>query len=114
MLKVGGVILSFFQLVLAVSFKLIPDAINKGLKVSKVFLKENLEVRLCNQSGALMPLLMLGPSGIDTAIKKCGGKSSIIHSCSVEGFEIILRLLTKVVVIYVRFSGISLQGFSFK
>lgn len=43
MLKVRGVVLSLFQLVLGVHFKLTLNAIDKSLGVSKVFLEEGLK-----------------------------------------------------------------------
>ena len=44
MLKVGDIVLSFFQLVLGIFFKLAPNAIDKGLEVSRIFLEESLKL----------------------------------------------------------------------
>ena len=79
MLKVGGVVLSLFQLVLGVLFKLAPDTIDKGLEVSKVFSKKVLELRPPNWSGAFMAALVLGQSEADGATEKSGGKGGTIH-----------------------------------
>ena len=78
-MKVGGVNSSFFQLALGVSFKLTLDAINKSLKVPKVFLEEGFEVRPHDGSCAFMAMLMLSPSRADGATKIWGSKWDIIH-----------------------------------
>ena len=59
MLKVEGVISTFFQLIFEVSSKLILNAINKNLEVSKVFLEESFEVRLYNKSDIFVAVFML-------------------------------------------------------
>ena len=82
MLKVGGVVSSFFQLVLGVPSKLAPDAINKGLGVPEIFLEEVLELRPHDRSGALIAALVLGPSEADGATKEGGGKRGTIHPYS--------------------------------
>ena len=64
-----SVVLSFFLLILKVSFKLAPDAINKNLGVLKVFLERSFKFWLCNWSGALVAALLLGPSETDSATK---------------------------------------------
>ena len=70
----GGVILSFFQLILRVPFKLALDAIDKGLGVSKVFFKDSLELWPCDWNGTLVTALVLGPSKADGTAKEYGGK----------------------------------------
>ena len=79
MLKVGSVISSLFQLVLGVPSKLTLDAINKGLKVSEVFLEEGFELWLCNWGGALVAAFVMGSSEADGAAEEGGGKWDIIH-----------------------------------
>ena len=110
MLKVGGVVLSLFQLVLGVPSKLAPDAINKSLVVPEVFSKEVFELRQRDRSGVFMAALVLGPSEADGSTEEYGGKGGTIYLCGAWGFEIILTLLTKVLAIHVRFSGIGLRG----
>ena len=58
-MKVGGVISSFFQLVLGVPSKLILDIIDKGLEISKVFLKENLTIKSHNRIDAFVAAFIL-------------------------------------------------------
>ena len=77
----GGVISNIFQFVLGVPSKLTLDAINKGLGVSEVFLEESFGIRLHDWSGAVMAVLVLGPSEANNITKKCGGKEGIIYSC---------------------------------
>ena len=76
-----SVVSSLFQLILGVPFKLAPDAINKSLRVSKVFLKESFKLRLRDWSDALMAMLVLGSSEANSATKKSDGKQSIIYPC---------------------------------
>ena len=110
MLKVGGVVLSLFQLILGVPSKLAPNTIDKGLEVPKVLLEEVLELRPRDRSGAFVAALMLGSSEADGGTEEGGGEGGTIHFCGAWGLEIIFTLLTKVVAIYVRFSGIGLRG----
>ena len=56
----------------------------------------------------------VSPSEADSATEKCGGKRGTIYLCGAWSFEIILTLLTKVVAIHVRFSGIGLRDSSLK
>ena len=81
MLKVEGVVLSLFQLVLEVPSKLAPDTIDKGLEVPKVLLEEVLELRPRNRSGAFVAALVLGPSEANGATEESGGKGDTIHPC---------------------------------
>ena len=74
MLKMGGVISRFFQLVLGVFFKLVLNAINKYLKVLEVFLEKGFEFWPRDWSNAFVAALVLGLSEIDGATKECGGK----------------------------------------
>ena len=108
MLKVGGIVSSFFQLVLGISSKLASHAIDKGLGVFEVLSEEVLELRPRDYSGAFVAALVLGPSEANGATEKCGGEKGTIHPYSALGFEIILTLLTKLVAIHVRFSEIDL------
>ena len=71
--------MSLFQLILGIFFKLTSDAIDKDLKVPKVFSEENLELRLCDWSGSLMAMLVLGLFKIDSAAEEGGGKWGTIH-----------------------------------
>ena len=114
MLKVEGVVSNFFQLVLRVFSKLAPDTIDKSLGVPKVFLEEVLKLRPRDWSSAFMVALVLGPSETDGATEKNGGKENTIHFYGAWSLEIIFTLLTKVIAIYVRFSGIGLRGLSFE
>ena len=69
-----NVISSLFQLILEVLFKLALDAIDKGLRVPKVFFEESLQLRPCDQSGALVVALELSLSEADGAAKEDGSK----------------------------------------
>ena len=82
MLKVGSVVLGFFQLVLGVPSKLALNAINKSLGVPKVLLEEGLELWPRNQSSALVAALVLCTSEADSAIDKGGGKRGKINPYS--------------------------------
>ena len=77
----GGVVSGFFQLVLGVPFKLTPDAINKGLGVSKIFLKEDLKLWPRDQNVALVAMLVLGQSNTDSATEQSSDKRGTIHTC---------------------------------
>ena len=79
MLKIGDVVSNLFQLVLGITFKLTPNAINKSLTVSKVFLEEGFELWPYNRNGTLMAILMLGPSKADSTIEECGNKGDTIY-----------------------------------
>ena len=74
LLKIGGVVLSLFYLVLGVPSKLVPDLIDKGLGVPKVFLKKGLKLWLYNWSGAFVTALMLGSFEAGGAAEESGGK----------------------------------------
>ena len=50
--------------------KLTPDVINKGLKISEVFLEESFEVRPRDRSGVLLAALVLGSPEADSAIEE--------------------------------------------
>ena len=56
----------------------------------------------------------MGLSEADGTTEKGGGKKGMIYSCGARGFKIILTLLTKMVAIYVRFSGVGFWGPSFE
>ena len=77
----AGVISSIFKLVLEVSFKLAPDAIDKGLGVPEVFLEENLKLRSRDWSGALVAAFVLDPSEADDAAKEDGGNWDTFYLC---------------------------------
>ena len=64
-----NIISSFFQLVSRVPFKLFSNAINKVLRVSKVFLRESFDVKSYNKSDTFMGALILSLSGVNSAIK---------------------------------------------
>lgn len=59
---------------MGISFKLILNTINKGLKVSKVFLEEIFEFGSRDWNDVFVVSLMLGLSKIDDAMEKYGGK----------------------------------------
>ena len=79
MLKVGDIVSSFFQLVLRILFKLTPDIVDKSLRISEDFLKEDFKIKLYDQSGALMMALVLSPSETDRVQKIKSGKQDIIY-----------------------------------
>ena len=74
MLKIWYFISDFFQLVLEVFPKFTSNIINKNLKISKVFLKWNFEVKLYNKNGVFMVVFILDLFDIDGAIEKWDGK----------------------------------------
>ena len=86
MLKVRGIISSFFQLVLRVPSKLAPNAIYKGLGVNKVLLEEGFELRLRDWNNALVIIIVLSQTEADGATEEGGGKWSTIHPCDTESF----------------------------
>ena len=61
-----------------------------------------------------MAALVLSPSEADGTTEEGGGEGGTIHPYSIGGFEIIRTLLTKMIAIYVRFSGVGFWGFSLK
>lgn len=65
----GGVVLSFFQLILRVSFKLTLDALNKVLGVFKVLLQESFKVKLYDRSVTFLATLMLSLIEADYSTK---------------------------------------------
>ena len=70
----------FFQLVLEISSKLIPDIVNKSLRISEVFSEEIFKLRSCDWSDTLMMALVLSPSRANRAMKKSDGKRDTVHS----------------------------------
>ena len=103
-----------FQLVLGVRSKLTPDIINKGLRISKVFMEEGFKFWQRDWSGALVAVLVLSSSEAYSATEKWGCKWGTIYPNGAWSFKIVFTLLTKVIAIYVRFHRISLWGSSFK
>ena len=79
MLKIRGVVSSLFNLVLGVLFKLAPNAINKSLKLSKVFLEKDFKLWPCDWSKVFVTAFILGLSKADYATEKIGGKRSMIY-----------------------------------
>lgn len=59
MLKIGCLVLGFFELILWVPPKLIPDTVNNDLRAFKMLLEEGFEVGLRDESGAFIVALML-------------------------------------------------------
>ena len=114
MLKVEEIISSFIKVILKVFSKFTPNTINKSLAVSKILSEENFKVRPHNRNGVFMVALLLNLFEADGLIEIWSGKKIIIYPSGAWCFEIIFILLTKVVVIYIRFSWISFQGFSLK
>lgn len=51
----------------------------KKLKISKIFLKDSFEIKLCNQNSAFVVALMLNQFEIDDIINKYSGKWDIIY-----------------------------------
>lgn len=66
-LQVRYQISGFFQLILEVLSKLIPNIVNKGLRISKVFSKEGFEFRPYNGSNVFVMALVLSPYKADDA-----------------------------------------------
>ena len=77
----GCTVSGFFQLVLGVSPKLTPNAVNKGLGTSEVLSKESLEFLPRDRSGAFVAVLVLSPSEANSTTEKDGGKKGMIHPC---------------------------------
>ena len=82
--------------------------------VIKVFSEKYFEVELCNRKGNLMAALVLGLSEPNDTTKIWSGKHYIIHSGDIKNYEMILILLTKVIVVDMRFSQIDLWDFYVK
>lgn len=59
-----------FQLIVDVFLELASDIVNKGLKISEIFLEEGFELRLCDWSSILVAAFMLCLFEIDDAKKK--------------------------------------------
>ena len=78
-LKVKCLILGLFWLILRVFFKLTLDTINKGLETFKVFIEENFELKLYNQSSILIAAFVLSLSEANKATKNGDSKKNIIY-----------------------------------
>ena len=78
----GAVVSSLCQLVLEIPSKFAPDIINKGLKVSKVFLENGFELWPRDWNGVFVVTFVLGPFEADGAAKEDSGKRGTIHLCS--------------------------------
>ena len=63
-------ILSFFQLILKISFKHTLNIINKGLKTFKIFFKKDFKVESYYKNSVIMTSFILGPFKTDNIIKK--------------------------------------------
>lgn len=77
-------------------------------------MEKSFKLRPYYKSGTFVTALMLSPPRADRAMKNCGGKKSTIHLCGAQGFEVILIMLTKLVVIYMRFFWVCFWGLSLK
>ena len=66
----GCPISDFFQLILEVPPKLTPDAVNEGLRASKVLFEEGLELWLRDWSGAFVAALVLSSSEANGATEE--------------------------------------------
>ena len=73
-LEIKGLILDFFYLALKVSFKLILDIDNKGLKISRIFLKKDFELWLYNKNDILIVVFIINLSKNNSIIKKWNTK----------------------------------------
>lgn len=69
-LQVRCSISHFFQLVLGISSKFIPNIVNKGLEISKGFSEEGLELKLYNRGGAFMAVFTLSSLDADGVTKE--------------------------------------------
>ena len=108
----GSPVSDFFPLVLGVLFKLTPDAVNKSMRAFEVLLEENFELWPQDRSGAFVAALVLSLFEADGITEEDDGKKDMIYPYATWGFKIIFTLLTKMVAIYVKFSGVDFQGFS--
>ena len=61
--------------------KLTPNILNKGLRTSKVSIKEGFKLRPYDKSSALMVTLLLSSSKAAGATKKYGSKKDIVYFC---------------------------------
>ena len=64
-----GIVLSLFQLILEVFFKLTLNAINKDMKVLKVLLQKGIKVKIYNRNGTFVATLILSSSDVNNATK---------------------------------------------
>ena len=64
------IVLSFFELVLEVTFKLTLDVVNKSLKIYKVFLEKDFENEPCDRSSAFVMAYILSPFETNEITKK--------------------------------------------
>ena len=67
-------VLGFFQLILKILSKLIPDVVNQSLKIPKVFFKEGFELESYKKNDALVVALVMSSSEANSAIKEKGYK----------------------------------------
>ena len=83
--------------------KFIPNVVNKGLKIAKIFLEKGFKFWFYNQSSALVIILMLSLFEANSIIEEWGYKWGMIYFGGTWSFKIVLTLLTKVIIIYIRF-----------
>lgn len=79
-----------------------------------MFLEKSFELWLCNTSNAMVAKLVLSQLKINGAKKKQSGKRNIIYLSFSWYLEIILILLTKIIIVYIRFFQVYFQRFIFK
>ena len=70
MLKVRCPILGLFQVLLGVISKLIPDIVDKSLRISKILFEKSFKIGSCDKSSALVATYVLNLSKADEVIEK--------------------------------------------
>lgn len=100
--------LYFFELILRVAFKLVPNAINKRSRIAEFFLKKGLELSpgYGDYFFTLMLVLILSASIADGPWEEQSCKGGMFWARGLGCVEIIFTLLTKVVAIYMKFPSV--------
>lgn len=106
--------MGFFWLVLRSFFQSAPNIINKSLEIFEIFLKKSFEYKLYNRSNVLVVLLMFGPPEVDSTTKKWSSKWDTIYFSSSKYLKIFFTLLTKMIIVYIRFCQICFRRYNIK
>ena len=69
-MKVKYLISDFFQLVLRILFKLIPDTVNKGLEILEHLFEKNYKFELYDRSNTLLVIFILSSPKANSVTKK--------------------------------------------
>lgn len=104
-------VLGFFQLILVVSLDFTPVIIYKRSGVAKIFTEKSFKFWLKYEDYpfVLVMVLVLCLLEADSPTKKRDGKWDMVRTCGPNSVKVILTLLTKVVIVHMRFPKIQVR-----